>query len=141
MVVRSAGRTTGKTMSQFDQKTLSIIAKLGASVKAPELKPIGQPAVTGAKPPLKIANTPVPLSQMPCPPKSENCPPPSTAYAAFEAPVVTPICDTGPLVKENYSEAFGMAMQLFEHACACIRSQNDISVVNASQQFTGARIP
>lgn len=126
-------------MSQFDTKTLAILAKLGASTK-PELKPIGKPAVTGEQPKLRVANTPMSLSHVPCPPAG-NCVPPSTAYAPIEAPEINAICDTGPLVKENYAEAFGMAMQLFEHACRCIRSQNEISVVNPSQQFTGARIP
>lgn len=124
----------------LDNQTLSIIAKLGASTR-PELKPIGNPKITGETPTLKVAHSPIPLSHVPCPPTGAGCIPPSTAYAAVEVPQITPICDTGPLVKENYAEAFGMAMQLFEHACRCIRSQNDISVVNPSQQFTGARIP
>lgn len=127
-------------MSSFDDKTLSIIAKLGASTQ-PELKPIGNPTVTGETPRLKVAHTPMKLSHVPCPPEGYGCVPPSKAYAPVEVPEISPICDTGPLVKENYAEAFGMAMQLFEHACRCIRSQNDISVVNPSQQFTGARIP
>lgn len=126
-------------MSQFDEKTLSILAKLGASTRS-ELRPIGKPSVTGETPRLKVAASPTSLSHVPCPP-SGNCVPPSTAYAPVEVPTITPICDTGPLIKENYAEAFGMAMQLFEHACKCLQSQNDISVVNPSQQFTGARIP
>ena len=119
----------------LDEKTLSIIAKLGASTES-TLKPIGKPSVTGEQPRLKVAHTPMALSHMPCPPPHENCPPSSVAYAKIEAPVIksveiTPICDTGPLVKENYAEAFGMALQLFDHACRCIRGE-DVTVVNGS---------
>jgi hypothetical protein len=125
-------------MSQFDQKTLSILAKLGASTR-PELKPIGRPAVTGVQPRLKMAHTPTPLSKMPGGCKPETCPPPSTAYAKIEAPVITPICDTGPLVKDNYAEAMGMAMQLFEQACRCMRGE-DMTVVNSECPTTPAWI-
>ena len=124
----------------LDEKTLSIIAKLGASTES-TLKPIGKPSVTGEQPRLKVAHTPMALSHMPCPPQHENCPPSSVAYAKIEAPEIKPICDTGPLVKENYAEAFGMSMQMIEHICRCLRMQNDVSVINPSQQFTGARIP
>jgi hypothetical protein len=62
----------------------------------------------------------------------------------MELPTITPICDTGALVKENYAEAFAMAMQIFALACKCMKAQEQsasVVAVNPSQQFTGARIP
>ena len=73
---------------------------------------------------------------------SQHCEP-HAGMAEAPAPTinpvtVTPICDTGPLVKENIMLGFQMAIDLMQAQAAIQAGDYQVPV---QSQFTGARLP